>query len=168
MAEVLRKPRPRKGRTATPSVVDVTIEDEQNCTSVFHDAMRLHARLQQIAGATASALGVKTTEMSIVDTLGKFGPLTMGRLAELSFISPTNSTRAVKNLIVNELVERRRSEHSDREVVVRLTAKGSEMFEKSYPQVIHNVNEFLSCGLDDSDRATLAKLLERVIRKSGD
>ena len=126
--------------------------------------MRLRGSLQLIAAHTASRLGIKTTEMSIVDTLGKFGPLTMGKLAELSFISPTNSTRAVKNLISDGLVQRERSAHSDREVVVRLTDKGASVFKESYPQVIHDVNEFLSSSLNERERRTLATLLAKAIQ----
>jgi DNA-binding MarR family transcriptional regulator len=69
----------------------------------------------------------------------------------------------VKNLINDGLVQRRRSAHSDREVVVRLTDKGTDVFRESYPQVIHDVNEFLSSSLNERDRSTLAALLAKVI-----
>ena len=157
----------RPGRTAVPSKVDVSTLDEQNCTAIFHDVMRLRGSLQQIAAGAARQLGIKSTEMSILDTLGKFGPLTMGKVAELSFISPTNTTRAVKNLISDQLVERRRSEQSDREVVVSLTAEGRKIFRKSYPHMIHEVNSFLGANLNDSERRTLARLLAKTIRQSG-
>jgi DNA-binding MarR family transcriptional regulator len=154
----------RKGKTEVPSRVDVTVEEEQNCTAIFHDVMRLRGALTEIAVDTASGLEMKSTEMSILDTLGKFGPLTMGRVAQLSFISPTNSTRAVKNLIADGFVERRRSEHSDREVVVSLTDNGCDVFRESYPRMIHEVNEFLSAGLSDNERSTLADLLAKAIK----
>ena len=92
----------------------------------------------------------------------------MGRVAVLSFISPTNLTRAVKNLIGDGMVERRRSERSDREVVVSLTAKGCEMFKKSYPRMIHEVNEFLSSRLTERERDSLARLLAKAIQDSGE
>lgn len=126
--------------------------------------MRLRSHLQAIAATTASGLGIKPTEMSLVDTLGKFGPLTMGRLADLSFISAANSTRAVKNLISDGLVERQRATHSDREVVVRLTKKGRGVFRESYPQVVHNVNELLAARLTHRDRTRLADLLSKAIK----
>lgn len=155
----------RKGKTAVSSSVDVTAPEEHNCTAIFHDVMRLRGQLQQIAAGAAKHLGLKSTEMSILDTLGKFGPLTMGRLAELSFISPTNTTRAVKNLIEDELVERKRSEHSEREVVVNLTTSGRRIFKQSYPHMIHEVNEFLNENLSKRDRDLLARLLEKTIKK---
>lgn len=126
--------------------------------------MRLRGHLQAIAATTASGLGIKPTEMSLVDTLGKFGPLTMGRLADLSFISAANSTRAVKNLISDGLVERQRAAHSDREVVVRLTKKGRGVFRESYPQVVHDVNELLAARLTHRDRTRLADLLSKAIK----
>lgn len=155
----------RKGRTAVPSQVDVTAIEEQNCTAIFHDVMRLRNQLQRIAANAARQLGTKSTEMSILDTLGKFGPLTMGRVAELSFISPTNTTRAVKNLIADSLVERKRSEHSDREVVVNLTAQGRRIFRESYPRMIHDVNDFLASNLSAQERSSLARLLAKAIEQ---
>ena len=156
----------RAGRTATSSKVDVTTLEEQNCTAVFHDVMRLRGSLQRIAADAARDLGIKSTEMSIVDTLGKFGPLTMGRVAELSFISPTNTTRAVKNLITDGLVGRKISEKSDREVVVSLTTRGRAMFRKSYPRMIHEVNDFLAANLNESERRSLSRLLAKAIQQS--
>ncbi len=154
----------RDGKTAAPSQVDVTPDEEENCTAIFHDVMRLRGALQRIAAREASALGMKSTEMSILDTLGKFGPLTMGRVAALSFISPTNTTRAVKNLIGDGLVARRRSEHSEREVVVSLTASGRGVFKQSYPHMIHNVNDYLSARLTAGERGSLARLLAKLIQ----
>jgi DNA-binding MarR family transcriptional regulator len=163
--EELKKTRPRKGKTETPSMVDISVRAEENCTSIFHDAVRLCGHLQKTAAATASAHGIKPTEMSLVDTLGKFGPLTMGRLADMSFISAPNSTRAVKNLINDGLVERKRARHSDREVVVRLTKKGRSIFQESYPQVVHDVDEYLASRLTEPDRTKLAELLAKAIQE---
>ena len=155
----------RKGQTAVSSSVDVPAPEEQNCTAIFHDVMRLRGQLQGIAADAAKHLGMKSTEMSILDTLGKFGPLTMGRVADLSFISPTNTTRAVKNLIEDGFVERKRSMHSDREVVVNLTAAGRRIFRQSYPHMIHEVNEFLDANLSERERSSLARLLAKAIRQ---
>lgn len=132
--------------------------------SVFHDVMRLRRTLQSMASEVAPSVGLHSTEMSALDTLGKFGPLTMGELAKRSFISPTNTTRTVKSLADRNLVERRRSPTSDREVQVRLTAAGESVFQQSYPHMIHDVDELLASRLDDKERRTLAVLLAKLVK----
>jgi DNA-binding MarR family transcriptional regulator len=116
-----------------------------------------------MASRVAPAFGLQSTEMSAVDTLGKFGPLTMGELARRSFISPTNTTRTVKNLVDRKLVKRQRSPESNREVNVSLTVAGERVFQKSYPHMVQDVNDLLASRLNQKERRTLAALLAKLV-----
>ena len=149
--------------TSVSVATDISEKDEENCTSVFHDVMRLRHNLQSMASSVAPTVGLRSTEMSALDTLGKFGPLTMGELAKRSFISPTNTTRTVKNLVGRNLVKRQRSPTSDREVLVRLTADGENVFQQSDPHMIHDVNDLLASKLNEDERWLLASLLARLV-----
>ena len=153
----------RTNGTSVSVVIKLAEADEENCTSVFHDVMRLRQTLQSMASTVAKTLDLQSTEMSALDTLGKFGPLTMGELARRSFISPTNTTRTVKNLVDRKLVSRQRSQESDREVNVKLTAAGEKIFRKSYPHMVHDVNDALAAKLNRKDRRTLALLLAKLV-----
>ncbi len=153
----------RNNHTSVSVTTDISEDDEENCTSVFHDVMRLRHTLQSMASRVAPTVGLRSTEMSALDTLGKFGPLTMGELARRSFISPTNTTRTVKNLADRKLVKRQRSPKSDREVLVRLAEAGEKVFRHSYPHMIHDVNDLLASKLDQEERRTLASLLARLV-----
>lgn len=153
----------RNNRTSVSVVIEISEDDEENCTSVFHDVMRLRHTLNSMASRVAPTVGLQSTEMSALDTLGKFGPLTMGQLAKRSFISPTNTTRTVKNLVNRELVERERSPKSDREVLVRLTAAGENIFRKTYPHMIHDVNDLLGSKLNQKERRAFATLLAKLV-----
>ncbi|MFQ5982277.1 MAG: MarR family winged helix-turn-helix transcriptional regulator [Woeseiaceae bacterium] len=144
-------------------MIEISEDDEENCTSVFHDVMRLRHTLNSMASRVAPTVGLQSTEMSALDTLGKFGPLTMGQLAKRSFISPTNTTRTVKNLVNRELVERERSPKSDREVLVRLTAAGENIFRKTYPHMIHDVNDLLGSKRNQEERRAFATLLAKLV-----
>lgn len=153
----------RTNGTSVSVVIKLAEADEENSTSVFHDVMRLRQNLQSMASTVAKTLDLQSTEMSALDTLGKFGPLTMGELARRSFISPTNTTRTVKNLVDRKLVSRQRSQDSDREVNVKLTAAGEKIFRKSYPHMVHDVNDALAAKLNRKDRRTLALLLAKLV-----
>ena len=142
---------------------EVSESEEEICTAVFHDVMRLRQMLHSMASSVAPTVGLQCTEMSALDTLGKFGPLTMGQLSKRSFISPTNTTRTVKSLVERNLVTRQRSPKSDREVLVRLTPDGEKIFRKSYPHMIHDVNDLLASKLDRNERKALATLLAKLV-----
>jgi DNA-binding MarR family transcriptional regulator len=153
----------RKNGTFISVATRLTEAEEGNCTSVFHDVMRLRHALRSMASEVASSLGLQSAEMSAIDTLGKFGPLTMGELARRSFFSPPNTTRTVKILVDRGLVRRQRSQSSDREVNVSLTAEGKKIFRKSYPHMVHDVNDLLASKLSREERRTLAELLAKLI-----
>jgi DNA-binding MarR family transcriptional regulator len=153
----------RENGTSVGVETEVTEEEQENCASVFHDVMRLRQTLQSMASQVAPTVGLQSTEMSALDTLGKFGPLTMGQLAKRSFISPTNSTSTVKSLVDRKLVTRQRSPKSDREVLVRLTAAGEKVFRKSYPHMVHDVNDLLGSKLNQQERRTFAALLAKLV-----
>jgi DNA-binding MarR family transcriptional regulator len=144
-------------------VTQLDAVDEDNCTSVFHDVMRLRHSLRSMASEVAHLLDLQSAEMSAIDTLGKYGPLTMGELARRSFFSPPNTTRTVRTLVDRKLVSRQRSQSSDREVNVSLTAEGKKIFRKSYPRMVHDVNELLASKLSPQERKTLGELLAKLI-----
>jgi len=51
--------------------------------------------------------------LSLMDILGKLGPISMGRLSGETFISPANTTHTVRKLEAAGLVKRLRSESSE-------------------------------------------------------
>ena len=154
----------RKTNTSVEVAIELSEFQEQNCTMVFHDVMRLRQTLHKMASNVAATLGLQSTEMSAIDTLGKLGPLTMGELSKHGFISPTNTTRTVKILVDRNLVKRRRSPKSDREVNVMLTSAGEKLFQKSYPSMVHHVNGLLASRLNQTDRRNFARLLEKLAK----
>jgi DNA-binding MarR family transcriptional regulator len=84
--------------------------------------------MQKKASEVAESNGLHAAEMNVIDILGKYGPIPMGRLSRETFISPSNTTNTVKKLERAGLVKRNRSNNSDREVIVSLTAEGKRVF----------------------------------------
>lgn len=156
--------KPRRPHTSVEVAVELSEFQEKNCTMIFHDVMRLRQSLHNKASKVAATLGLQNTEMSAIDTLGKFGPMTMGKLSRLGFISPTNTTRTVKILVDRNLVKRQRSPKSDREVNVMLTSTGRQIFQNSYPQMVQYVNELLASKLNQKDRGNFASLLQKLVQ----
>ena len=137
-------------------------QDEKNCTDVFRDIMHLKHELNALANDVAATLDLRGSEMAIIDTLGKYGFLTMSELAAACFFSPPNATYTVRALEKRKLLTRVRSAASQRVVVVELTAVGEEVFKRSYPSTVQEVDRFLSRKLNIKERQTLASLLHKL------
>jgi DNA-binding MarR family transcriptional regulator len=87
----------------------------------------------------------------------------MGRVADETFISPSNTTSTVKKLESAELVKRKRSNTSDREVSVSLTSKGRALFRKCYPRILGNAHAHMAERLTRQERDKLAGILRKLV-----
>lgn len=138
-------------------------KNEALCVSIFGNLMRSRHLMHQRASSVAAAVGLHAAELNVIDILGKFGPISMGRLAEETFISPSNTTSIVKKLEQTELVQRQRSGKSDREVLASLTARGRAIFKKSYPAILENVHQRLGECLTHAETRQLAGILRKLV-----
>jgi DNA-binding MarR family transcriptional regulator len=138
------------------------IESEMNSTGMFRDIMHLKHELNNLANGVAATLDLRGSEMAIIDTLGRFGALTMSELAAACFFSPPNATYTVRSLEKNKLLKRTRSKNSQRVVIVDLTPSGKAVFRQSYPSTLHKVNGFFDSKLSKNERKRLAKLLNKL------
>ena len=57
--------------------------EESNTVDTYRSVMRVRQMLHAASTAVAKKFDMSVSEMALLDTLGKYGPLTMGRLAEL-------------------------------------------------------------------------------------
>jgi DNA-binding MarR family transcriptional regulator len=136
--------------------------EQESCTSIFRNAMRLRQKLNTTASEVAKTHGLQISEMSLIDTLGKYGSLPMGELAALSFSSPANASYTVRSLEQRELLNRKRSMDSQRVVDVHLTPKGEKVFKHTYPQTTDAVNDLINTRLTKQERLTLDNLLNKL------
>lgn len=82
--------------------------------------LRLSRRLRQNAAA-----GVTPSQLSVLSTLGRHGPMTLGDLAAHEGVQPPTVTRMVTTLEEAGLVSRAGSTSDRRAVVATLTAEGA-------------------------------------------
>jgi len=137
--------------------------DEDITVDVFRNLMRARHLLQKKASDVAEGIGLHAAEMNVIDILGKFGPISMGRLSSETFISPSNTTNTVKKLERAGLVERQRSATSDRQVNVTLTANGRAVFRKCYPRILGEAHALMHERLTRAETKTLAKMLRKLV-----
>lgn len=137
--------------------------DEAVTVDLFANLMRARHLLHRKAQQVADSVNLHAAEMNVVDILGKFGPMPMGRLAKETFISPSNTTNTVKKLERAGLVRRSRSENSDREVLVGLTAAGNQLFRKCYPRILGEAHAHITERLTRQERQELARALRKLV-----
>jgi DNA-binding MarR family transcriptional regulator len=87
--------------------------------------LRLGRRLRQNAGA-----GVTPSQLAVLSTLDRHGPMGLGDLAAHEGVQPPSATRMVDNLEAAGLVSREASRADRRAVVVQLTGKGRRRVEE--------------------------------------
>lgn len=102
--------------------------------------LRLGRRLRQNAAA-----GLTPSQLSVISTLDRRGPMTLGDLASHEGVQPPSVTRMVDTLERSGLVKRCESATDRRAVLAQLTAKGRR-------------------ALDDVRRRRDAWLAERLAR----
>ena len=95
--------------------------------------------------------------------LGDYAPLTLTGLGELLVCeSGTNPSRLVDRMVELGLVSRTTPDAGDRQVILRLTAKG-----QSLEKQVRGIEEAMYAGLDgigtDAELATVIAVLERVV-----
>ncbi len=137
-------------------------QEEDTCVAIFRGIMRARHLFHQKASSVAAQSGLHAAELNVIDILGKFGPIPMGRLSRETFISASNTTSTVKKLEGAALVKRRRSAISDREVTVELTADGKTLFRKCYPEILGETQALLDSRLTRAESRKLATILNKL------
>ena len=61
------------------------------------------------------------------------------------------------------LVKRIRSETSDREVTVSLTAEGKRTFRKCYPRILREAHAYMNERLTRKEKRTLVQALQKFV-----
>ncbi len=138
--------------------------DEDVTVDIFRNLMRARHLMHKKASDVAETIGLHAAEMNVIDILGKFGPVFMGRLSSETFISPSNTTSTVKKLERAGFVERQRSTTSNRQVNVTLTGSGRAVFRKCYPRILGEAHAHIAERLTRGEMKMLAEVLRKLVR----
>lgn len=119
--------------------------------AVSGSVMSVYEKEYNLTGAEWRAMAV----------LGHEQPLSAGEVVERATIDKVKVSRAISGLTEAGFMERHVDESDRRKVSLSLTKKGMEVFETLVPMVQKREEELLD-GLDEQERDTLFKLMERV------
>lgn len=126
---------------------------------------RLARRLRQQAEVPASP-----TQLAVLATIERDGPLTLGELAAVERVRPPTITAAVGRLEEQGLVHRRADKRDRRVARVEITPQGRRLLAQSRSRKTAYLERRLA-ALDPDERATLeraAVILERILDQDRD
>jgi DNA-binding MarR family transcriptional regulator len=130
-----------------------TAADAELVSRLRLTAMRLSRRLRR-----EGADDITPSQLAILATVERYGPLTLGSIAEVEGVQPPTVTRIVAWLEGETMVRLAASPDDKRAKVASITAKGKRRLER----IRSNRNAWLACRLDEltaDERKTLADAL---------
>jgi DNA-binding MarR family transcriptional regulator len=127
-------------------------------------------RLNRLAAEVSSALaaeyqaryGLDIPEWRVLATLGfRNDACSAQYIAQCTRTHKSTISRAVTSLMKRQIIERVANADDRREFRLRLTRKGTELYEELIPRLLRREQEILSC-LSAPERKTLASLLGKI------
>jgi DNA-binding MarR family transcriptional regulator len=127
-------------------------------------------QLNRLAAEVSSALsaeyatryGLDIPEWRVLATLGfRHEPCSAQYVADCTRTHKSTISRAVTSLLKQEIIERVENADDRREFRLRLTRKGTALYEELIPRLLRREQEILSC-LSAQDRKDFARLLGKI------
>ena len=110
----------------------------------------------------ADKVGLAPSDLECMGFLQDLGPVTAGRLAELTGLTSGAVTRMIDRLERRRYVRRRSDPNDRRKVLVELVPGRLKEFEHFYGPMAKSTTDFLA-RYSDSELALIAELLEKML-----
>jgi DNA-binding MarR family transcriptional regulator len=140
-------------RTATSSAAGELVAE-----GLLVSTVRLARRLRQLSDARLTP-----SQHSVMTSIHRHGPLTLGALADVERVAPPTISRVVAKLESDGLVERHADPSDGRIVRVVVTERGAEMLAAARSRKVAWLGEHLA-QLPPQDRAAVAAAIPALER----
>lgn len=132
------------------SSLDTSETAKETLIQLFRDILNLEEK----AIITEEFKDISINDMHIIEVIGKDSAKNMSAIAREMSVTVGTLTIAMNNLVKKGYVQRSRSEHDRRVVLIRLTPKGKQAFEHQ-EQFHRNMMEATLEGLDEAQAQIL-------------
>jgi len=136
-------------------------EEAQRALDMWVKLARAYATFNKATVKDIRRYGLTQPQFGTLECIGHLGPMTIGDLSRKMLVSGGNMTCVVDNLEKEGLVVRRHSEEDRRSVIVALTEKGTELFERIFPQHADFITQ-TAAVLNEDEQEDLARLLKKL------
>ena len=115
-----------------------------------------------LSGEYQERYGLDIPEWRVLATLGfRNDACSAQYISDCTRTHKSTISRAVMTLMQRQIVERVENAHDRREFRLRLTRKGTDLYEELIPRLLRREQEILSC-LSAPERKALASLLGKI------
>ncbi len=133
----------------------------ENALDLWVKLARASATFGKMASENIRTFGLTESQFSVIECLGHKGPLKLVVLSKKMLVSSGNVTCVVDNLEKQNLVERIPSKEDRRAIIVQLTSKGKDLFDKIFIKHAKFITKIAGV-LNDKEQETLASLLKKL------
>ncbi|WP_395317198.1 MarR family winged helix-turn-helix transcriptional regulator [Variovorax sp. UC74_104] len=105
--------------------------------------------------------GITRREWGMIATLAQEGEMTSSALAALLHLDRVRTSRGLRSLVEKKLVHRRQNAEDRREVHVRLSASGQQLFGRLFPRIA-GLNTELLGGISPEDLDAFLRCLQHL------
>ncbi|HEY9165066.1 MAG TPA: MarR family transcriptional regulator [Candidatus Kryptonia bacterium] len=105
--------------------------------------------------------GLTEAQFGVLETLGHLGPMKIGEVCSKKLSSGGNMTVVVDNLTRDGYVERMDAPDDRRAYILRLTPKGTRLFNEIFVKHARYVEELVSSSLSEEEITRLSGLLKK-------
>lgn len=111
--------------------------------------------------------GIAHTEWRVMAVLGVTSGVSAGYVAKKTAMDKVAVSRAINNMIKNDLIERHFSSEDKRRSELALSKKGQEAYKAIVPMVLSYEKDVLA-SISDEEQLALGKILEKLTGRVGD
>jgi MarR family transcriptional regulator, 2-MHQ and catechol-resistance regulon repressor len=134
---------------------------QETLTPLLRELVRAYQAFSAYSEAHLRQLGLTPAQFDVIATLGNTAGLCMGELGEKTLITKGTLTGVIDRLEQKQLVQREVPSGDRRNVVIRLTPKGEELFERVFPAHVAHLKERFE-QMEPSELELLTVLLRRL------
>jgi DNA-binding MarR family transcriptional regulator len=129
--------------------------------TVLRELLRTHQTFLSYAASHVHTLDLTLPQFDIIITLGNTAGMTFKKLGEKTLITKGTLTGVISRLEDKGLVQRVASETDGRSQIVRLTAAGDALYERTFPEHLTFIYRIFN-DYSPEDIATLEATLLRL------
>ena len=134
---------------------------KSNCENLNHALIEFYEKLSSWEATIFKGKGLSLTLIHAVEILGAFGAMPMKDLAKKVGVTTGTLTVQVDNLEKAELVERVPHHQDRRSILVKLTDKGSALFQE-HDHLHLQLTEKLTADFSEDEIQRLSELMSRL------
>lgn len=128
----------------------------------------LHGVMKRLSASTSIPVKIDHETMhltmiqwSIIRLIHEHKEISMKKLAEIMNVTPPSMTEHIDALVSQNLIERDKSSLDRRTVLVKISDKGEQLFNKLYSEKMKVFNKILST-LSIEEKQSFLKMLQKV------